>query len=197
MTPPAARVEPRGTCDVPGCGRRHYGRGYCRAHHARWARHGDPHAERPIQPTSTTTAAGRSYGAVHRRLRVERGPATRYGCADCAGPAAVWSHIGGGPDERTDPRGLRYSLDLDRYRPRCRSCHRRATAPTRPDRPAAGRAVSDPDRVIRLYRAGASGPGIAALLGVSRTAIYTALRAHGQPLRPRGTRAQPITDTQP
>lgn len=192
----AVRIGPRGTCDVPGCGRRHYGRGYCRTHHARWVRHGDPQADRPIAP-APAAGAGCSYGTVHRRLGVERGPANRHGCADCDRPAALWSHIGGGPDERTDPRGLRYSLDLTRYRPRCRSCHRRATTATGTARPGAGRAVRDPDRVIRLYRAGASGPGIAALLGVSRTAIYTALREHGQAPRPRGTRARPITETQP
>lgn len=179
----------RRVCAVGGCGRRHYGRSYCRTHHARWVRHGDPHAELPIE----TAAAGVSYWTVHQQLRTTRGPASGCPCTDCGRPAAAWSYLGGAPDERVDRRGLAYSADLDRYRPRCRSCHRRATTAARP--PRAGGAVPDPQRVIRLYRAGASGPGIAALLGVSRTAIYTALRANGQPLRPRGTRAQPITDS--
>lgn len=194
MTPDGPRGRGRRECEVAGCGRRHYGRGYCRTHHARWVRHGHPQAERPIE---AVTVGGGSYWSVHQRLRTARGPAIRHGCADCSRPAALWSYTGGDPDERSDPRGLGYSLDLDRYRPRCRSCHRRATTARRAPRPRAGRAVPDPDRVIRLYRAGASGPGIAALLGVSRTAIYTALRAHGQPLRPRGTRARPITETDP
>ena len=57
----------------------------------------------------------------------ERGPASGRRCAGCAAPAACWSYDGTDPDERTDPaRGYRYSLDLDRYQPRCRSCHRRA-----------------------------------------------------------------------
>ena len=30
------------TCNIDGCEKRHYARGFCRMHHARWRRHGDP-----------------------------------------------------------------------------------------------------------------------------------------------------------
>lgn len=33
-------------CAIQGCERPYYGRGWCRAHHARWLRHGDPLAGR-------------------------------------------------------------------------------------------------------------------------------------------------------
>ena len=29
-------------CSVKGCGKPHYGRGWCNAHYTRWRRHGDP-----------------------------------------------------------------------------------------------------------------------------------------------------------
>ena|SRR5215216_6673747 len=29
-------------CKLGGCGKRHYGKGYCRIHHTRYIRHGDP-----------------------------------------------------------------------------------------------------------------------------------------------------------
>ncbi|MDQ4118708.1 MAG: hypothetical protein M3235_17360, partial [Actinomycetota bacterium] len=110
----------------------------------------------------------------------------------CAAPAACWSYDGSDPDERTDPaRGYRYSLDLDRYRPRCRSCHRRATVAQAQPRARSG--AVDSERAARLYRAGASVTGLAALLDVSRTAVHTALRNHGVPLRRPGQRASTIT----
>ena len=176
-------------CEVSGCGRRRFGRGYCRAHYERWRRHGDPQAEIPI---ATYRSGGDSYWAVGQQLRAERGPASGRRCAGCAAPAACWSYDGTDPDERTDPaRGYRYSLDLNRYLPRCRPCHRRATVDmTRPR--ARSRAV-DPERAARLYRAGASVTGIAALLDVSRAAVHTALRKHGVALRRPGQRTPTIT----
>lgn len=170
------------TCSVAGCERRHYGRGYCRAHHARWRRHGDPAAERPL---GRKTPGGISYWSVHHRLAVERGPAGSHACAECAGPAVDWSYDGADPDERTDPiRGYRYSLDLARYRPRCRSCHRRATVAAHPGTPA----PLDPARVERLYRAGATARGIAALLNTSPHIVLATLRARDVPIRNRDRR---------
>lgn len=91
----------------------------------------------------------------------------------------MWSYDGTDPDERTDPaRGCRYSPDPDHYRPRCRSCHRRA--PTR----RRGTVALDVERAARLYRAGANSRGIGALLQASPSAVRAALRAHGITLRP-------------
>lgn len=35
---------PKTTCTIEGCGRVHYGQGYCLRHYRRWYRHGDPYA---------------------------------------------------------------------------------------------------------------------------------------------------------
>lgn len=186
MTRPGGR--PVRSCEVAGCGRRHFGRGYCRTHHERWRQHGDPQADVPIP---IRQRGGASYWSVGQRLRAERGPASRRRCAGCAAPAACWSYDGTDPDERSNPaKGYRYSLDLDRYQPRCRPCARLAR------RPAETVAV-DVERAARLYRAGASVGGIAALLGVSRTAVHTALRGHGVPLRRPGPRITPTTAITP
>lgn len=171
-------------CEVTGCGRRHYGHGYCRTHHARWLRHGDP---QPDVPITAQDRGGCSYWSIGQRLRTENGAASARQCADCAAPSACWSYDGTDPHERTDPvRGYRYSLDLARYRPRCRSCHRRSTLAR--SRPRARSAAVEVERAARLYRSGASVAGIAAVLHVSRTAVHTALRNRGVPIRRPGHR---------
>lgn len=167
-------------CDVPGCGRRVVGRGFCNTHYRRWERHGDPRAALPIE---RKTADGAGYWSVHQRLKAERGPASARPCAECGSPAVDWSYDGSDPSERIDPdRGYRYSLDLGRYRARCRSCHRRATTARARPRPRS-LSVVDLDRAARLYTAGASARGIARLLGTSRTAVYRALHNAGVPMR--------------
>ena len=164
-------------CSVVGCGRRHYGHGYCRPHHARWRRHGDP---QPRVPVRRRDADG--YWSARQRVTAERGPATAYRCG-CGAPAVFWSYDLTDPRERVAPgTGYRYSLDPAHYRPCCRSCHRRAVVARAAPKPRAR--LVDVERAARLYRAGATVPGIAALLGVSRTAVYTALRTHGVPIRP-------------
>jgi len=30
------------TCSVEGCNDKHHAKGYCRKHHTRWSRHGNP-----------------------------------------------------------------------------------------------------------------------------------------------------------
>lgn len=35
-------------CSIPGCGNRHHAREWCWTHYARWKKHGDPLARRPI-----------------------------------------------------------------------------------------------------------------------------------------------------
>lgn len=37
-------------CSITGCDRPRSSRGWCDTHYTRWARHGDPQADRPIQP---------------------------------------------------------------------------------------------------------------------------------------------------
>lgn len=139
----------------------------------RWQRHGDPQAQAPIR---RTTAGEVSRWSALAWVRAERGPAACQPCADCGVVAAVWSYAGTDPQGRTDPA---------RYRPRCRSCQRRTVD-------CGARAVvlaaSDVERAARLYRAGASARGIAALLTVPHAAVLRALRAHGVPLRPSGHR---------
>lgn len=163
-------------CTLSGCGRRHYARGYCRAHHARWRRHGDPLA---VVPIGAGRATGTSYRSACRRVRTVRGPATEQSCAECGAPAVVWSYDGTDPDARTDAQGRGYSLDPGRYRSRCRSCQRRASG----GRAARVGAVMDVERAARLYRGGATARGIGAVLGQSPGAVLGALRAHGVPIR--------------
>lgn len=43
-------------CTVPGCGRQHFSRGYCRAHKARWDRNGEVFPEIPIEPPPSKDA---------------------------------------------------------------------------------------------------------------------------------------------
>jgi len=171
------------TCSVADCACPHYGHDFCRAHHARWRRHGDPQASVPIE-----SKTGGGYWSAHQHVKAERGPATAQRCA-CGAAAREWSYDGNDPEERACPaRGWRYSLDPGRYVPRCRSCHRRATlARSRPRRPSPS--VVDVERVVRLYLAGATAPGIAALLGTTRTAVYSALHRSNVPIRPRGSRS--------
>jgi hypothetical protein len=165
------------SCAIPGCGQGIRARGWCNTHYRRWQRHGDPGADIPVAPKSSD---GSSYLCVRRRLQRERGSATATSCAECGVPAAFWSYAGGDPDERIDPaRGVRFSLDLSRYRPRCRACHRRVA-------PRRGGPRVDGERVVRLYRAGASSTGIASLLGVTPSAVLAVLHAAGEPLRAPG-----------
>lgn len=185
----------RPPCEVPGCGRPHCARGYCRAHHARWLRHGHPQAELPIEEKTT---GGVGYWACHERVKAVRGPASARPCAECGSASVEWSYDGADPAERIQPdRGYRYSLDPAHYRPRCRSCHRRATVAQRRARPGAAPPL-DVDRVARLYRDGATGRGIAQLFKTSHTAVYAALHAAGVALRPPGTRGRmPDIDLRP
>ncbi|WP_219418586.1 hypothetical protein [Pseudonocardia nigra] len=189
IQPEQARAGGARRCTVPGCGRDHKAHGYCRTHYRRWQRHGEPLAAVPIADTGT------SYRAALTQLRASRGAPDAQRCADCAGLAAVWAYDGTDPDERTEPgRGRRYSLDPARYRPLCRFCHRRAVLDRAAPVPEARRGAPalDVDRAVRLYAAGASAAGIAALLRVSPDAVLRALRAREvviRPARPNNSRA--------
>jgi hypothetical protein len=65
------------------------------------------------------------YNAAHDRVRRDRGPAHDYRCVGCGRPARHWAYDHGDPDELASALGP-YSLDLDRYRPLCVGCHKRA-----------------------------------------------------------------------
>lgn len=64
-----------------------------------------------------------SYGAIHRRLRDERGPARQFACVCCGRGASHWCWDHTDPNKRMSPRGLWCSLDITRYTPMCRKCH--------------------------------------------------------------------------
>jgi hypothetical protein len=67
------------------------------------------------------------YTAVHDRLRTDRGPASTHTCTDCGAPADHWSYDHTDPDER-QAENIKghpaYSLDPERYAPRCVPCHK-------------------------------------------------------------------------
>ena len=61
-------------CTVPGCGRPHRARGYCRTHYARWRASGDARPEVPIGAVRRAQAAEPTPVVAHpvalkRRLR--------------------------------------------------------------------------------------------------------------------------------
>jgi len=66
------------------------------------------------------------YNSAHRRLRRLRGSASAQQCVDGddGHMARDWSYDGTDPDEIVyGPRSVRYSLDVERYVPRCRRHH--------------------------------------------------------------------------
>jgi hypothetical protein len=79
----------------------------------------------------------RGYDALHTYLRYVRGKAAAHACVDCGKPATQWSYDRSCPNELTEPnrktgRPQPYSLDLDRYQPRCVPCHQKFDGATRP-----------------------------------------------------------------
>jgi hypothetical protein len=72
-----------------------------------------------------------TYEGMHYRVRSWKGKASSWNCTDCNGPADEWSYDHMDSDQRwervTDGKGNAYevpfSVDIDHYQPRCRSCH--------------------------------------------------------------------------
>lgn len=65
-----------------------------------------------------------AYSSVHNRLNKRRGRAGLYRCQDgCGRMATQWSYDHQDPDELLNERGWPYSMNLERYQPRCKSCH--------------------------------------------------------------------------
>lgn len=73
------------------------------------------------QARGTRTDVG--YRAAHERVQRLRGRATEQPCRYCGQRARGWAYDHGDPNERLDPRGYYYSLDLDRYVALCSPCH--------------------------------------------------------------------------
>jgi hypothetical protein len=77
----------------------------------------------PIRETRHSDQAG--YTAAHNRVRSKNGKASAHLCVDCNDPATDWSLVGTGEKNTVNEYGypLTYSLDINRYVPRCRPCH--------------------------------------------------------------------------
>jgi len=76
----------------------------------------------PMKPGRVT------YETIHRRLWQTKGLARSFDCNKCGKPAHEWAYDGTDPDElhSVSRHGYpqTYSLDLERYNPMCRKCHR-------------------------------------------------------------------------
>lgn len=107
-------------CSIEGCEQRHHSLGYCRLHLRRFKAHGDPTAV----AKAMNYGDGIGYEAVHRRLTKHRGLASLHVCVDCPEPAREWSYDNADENERVSTKGLRFSLDLEHYEPRCKRCHK-------------------------------------------------------------------------
>jgi hypothetical protein len=118
------RIEahPEETCTVDGCTRQRDALGLCNMHYQRQRTYGSTD-ERPRLSGSDNPnwkGADASYGAIHRRLVIERGRADSHTCR-CGRTAAQWSYTGPrAPGERQP-----YSDDLSLYQPQCVRCHKR------------------------------------------------------------------------
>lgn len=116
-------------CRVPDCAKAHHGNGYCHTHNYRFKANGDPLVTRkPGSPPGESNPSWRGddveYQAVHRRLRVYRGSASKHLCAACQSRARDWAYMHTDPDEKISAKvGLPYSTDLSHYQPLCSSCH--------------------------------------------------------------------------
>lgn len=125
----STRRQP-GHCRHRECDRRDSGEhGWCRLHLERIRAHGDPDVVGRAEPTPGALhpqwqGEDVGYGAVHSRLRKERGRASDHPCVGCGGPADHWSYDHDDPAEKHASDGP-YSTDLDHYSPRCVSCHKR------------------------------------------------------------------------
>jgi hypothetical protein len=104
-------------CTFEGCDKPHSGLGLCSTHYERQRRHGDPTV------VLTTRHDDIGYGAMHDRLRRERGGAANRPCAHCGTQAAQWAYDHLDPNERVGDKGLTYSVETAHYLPLCLPCH--------------------------------------------------------------------------
>lgn len=117
-TPTKPKYGP--VCRVADCSTPILARGWCRLHYKRWEIHGDPEAI--VQARGSGDEVG--YHAVHKRIQVERGPASELECLECGRQARHWAYDHGDPDGKSE-NGLPYSTELEHYVPMCVPCHKR------------------------------------------------------------------------
>lgn len=92
-------------CDVDGCERKHYARGYCQAHYRNTLKYGAPDVGYPAALAAVTNS---------------RGEPTSHRCA-CGEPATVWALAGSAVELVTD-RGTPFSMDPADWVPVCVDC---------------------------------------------------------------------------
>lgn len=120
------------SCQVDDCANQHVGLGFCNKHLGRFHKHSDPTIVKYYRPSWDDPSQHPrwksdidSYGLMHLRVRRQNGHANTYECVDCDQQAAEWSYTGDDPNEQIDQNGKVFSVDFDRYVPRCVLCHRR------------------------------------------------------------------------
>lgn len=115
----------RTACLVDECETLGTNKGLCSTHAARLRRHGDVTVTlRRGMKVGQARKVVVSYEGAHDRVRALRGPARLHACVGCQAPAHEWSYDGNDPDEIRGGDGL-YSLSVEHYLARCRSCHKR------------------------------------------------------------------------
>ncbi len=130
----------RKPCQVDGCETLANGHGYCVKHLRRVQATGDPHAVRPGGRPLVGEHPG--WDAAHKKVSRKRGKAAAYSCVDCGGSAKEWSYDNADPNQLVDSKlNLAYSLDPNRYAPRCVRCHRGFDARNRTTERQAGMAL--------------------------------------------------------
>lgn len=128
---PRSRKHRNAECAVDGCTKPDKETGLCSMHGVRLRRHGDAH--KVIQPSERAVRVGpehqnwvgesASYNTAHARVRAQKGSASAHQCVNCTKPAKHWSYDNTDPEEKVTPEGYRYSLNAERYEPRCVQCH--------------------------------------------------------------------------
>lgn len=111
-------------CDGPECTKlARRGNRLCPSHATQKSRHGEMWPLFSYRQRKETVG----YSGAHRRVEKAKGKATDHDCVDCSGQAKQWSYDHGDPDELHEvyrEYELPYSLDPDRYDPRCFECHK-------------------------------------------------------------------------
>jgi hypothetical protein len=115
----------RKICIIDGCEKFVDGNGLCPMHWRRNKVTGSPYIVRPHPAWDKSPhwqGDDVTYDAVHWRLRRSRGSASKRNCLDCGQQAQHWSYDGLDPNQLFQGP-LAYSLNPERYSPRCVPCH--------------------------------------------------------------------------